>query len=318
MKRLFWISLCLAQASCQVIGGFEPFEGSSGKVSSGGTGGANQGGNAGNAGSAGSAGEGGAGSGCKYDGFADERITIPVQWEEEKCLGIDQYEVSWKDYNRFLSESKGVDYPHNCEQKKSPNPKESKNGKECLKEWLKIDDDNALNAYAMPKDIPVTCIDWCDAMAYCNWAGKILCPGEYGNNNTEKSAWYTACSNNSDTKYCYGDDYSSGTCKDANTGDCSNATDPAECLSNVGSFKSCKTDNKIFDMSGNAAEWTNECNNTTKDAECNTRGRSTSATAESGTLCSANIPFSIASVAKTLGFRCCSTKDVSSGTNSKN
>ena len=44
-------------------------------------------------------------------------------------------------------------------------------------------------------DLPQTGIDWCDAVAFCKWAGKALCT---------PSAWLGACSRAGQFTYPYG------------------------------------------------------------------------------------------------------------------
>ncbi|MCA9586846.1 MAG: SUMF1/EgtB/PvdO family nonheme iron enzyme [Myxococcales bacterium] len=60
--------------------------------------------------------------------------------------------------------------------------------------------------------LPIHYVDWCDAAAYCKWAGMHLC-GKIGGggltfaerNDAAKSAWYNACSAQGQKVYPYGD-----------------------------------------------------------------------------------------------------------------
>ena len=54
------------------------------------------------------------------------------------------------------------------------------------------------DAAAPGPEAPVTCVDWCDANAYCSWAQKTLCgdraePGQ--------SPWQDVCSANGENDY---------------------------------------------------------------------------------------------------------------------
>jgi formylglycine-generating enzyme required for sulfatase activity len=103
-------------------------------------------------------------------------------------------------------------------------------------------------------DFPVRAIDWCDAKAYCLWAGKDLCGGLGGAAITSadavdptKSQWAKACTRSGALRFGYADTYASGKCVE-------------------GTAPSQPTDRKceggypgLFDMVGNVAEWIDAC-----------------------------------------------------------
>jgi formylglycine-generating enzyme required for sulfatase activity len=75
----------------------------------------------------------------------------------------------------------------------------------------------------------MVCIDWCDAKAYCSWAGKRLCgkigggqlsmdgrddPAKLEGTNPNISEWGFACSQGAKTTYPYGNEHQEGACVD--------------------------------------------------------------------------------------------------------
>lgn len=93
--------------------------------------------------------------------------------------------------------------------------------------------------------LPVTCVDWCDARAYCSSVSKRLCTGL--NHSDEAGQWSVACS------LVFGASGSS-----AKT--CNNQ--PGE-LKPVGTSAGCHGDapplDGLKDLIGNATEWTDDC-----------------------------------------------------------
>ena len=153
---------------------------------------------------------------------------------------------------------------------------------------------------------PVTYVDWCDAYAYCNWAGKRLCGeingaaidfGSY--QDVHKSEWFNACSAQAVNVYPYGDSYESDACAGADS-----ETGPVSVGSHLSSQYCIGGVPSLTDMSGNVAEWVNACQDQTATSVCRLRGGSYESSA-SELMCSADDSLSRSATSPSVGFRCC-------------
>ncbi len=159
---------------------------------------------------------------------------------------------------------------------------------------------------------PQTCVDWCDATAYCRGVGKRLCGGIGGGaleftawNDASKSQWYAACSSGGTRSYPYGDTYEPTTCngKDAAKGFSVEVGTMAGCQSDVAGYEG------VYDLSGNAVEFEDSClvedDPPWPGTWCNIRGGGFMED-QPAMACDA-VPFAmrVHDVARSVGFRCC-------------
>jgi formylglycine-generating enzyme required for sulfatase activity len=174
-------------------------------------------------------------------------------------------------------------------------------------------------------DCPQHCVDWCDAYAFCKAAGKRLCGKTSGGvidgwwtgyeelltdaNDANVSQWYNACSSGGLNQFPYGNDYDAEAC---NTVGPSSPAFPvaskASCQSTVSGYEG------VYDVSGNLAEWEDNCivrtyeepgapNDGSLD-ECATRGGSFASTGEDAA-CAVLTTDAVRAMGGGAGFRCC-------------
>lgn len=149
-------------------------------------------------------------------------------------------------------------------------------------------------------DLPVVNVDWCDAFAYCAWAGKRLC-GKIGGGSLDTlnarngSQWFEACSMSGARTYPYGTSYDEDACQ-------TDADRPVA----VGSKASCTGALPgLFDMSGNVAEWEDACESDGPGARCAVRGGSFESEEPSESSCAAQGSQPRNEQNREVGFRCC-------------
>ena len=124
----------------------------------------------------------------------------------------------------------------------------------------------------------MTSVDWCDASAYCTWAGGHICGLVGGQaaaladfNNPNTNEWFAACTDSGAQTYPYGNAYDPQACNGVDAG--LGAVAPA------GSLAGCEGGQPgLFDLSGNVWEWESGCADSpmTDDEteECRYRGGS--------------------------------------------
>jgi formylglycine-generating enzyme len=229
---------------------------------------------------------------------------VLVRWSDGIAFCIDSSEITNAHYGAFLAANVALDgQTARCQSNLGYAPgANSTNGPACP----------AFDPVARA-DFPVVCVDWCDAAAYCGWAGKHLCrqPGPQTGtvvDFTAKNAseWVIACTGDRDdgtmTRFPYGPDPVSGRCVDR----LYPMTTPA--LLPVKQATGCEGGYPgLFDMSGNAWEWQDDCAQQPGDGmddACTPLGGSFSTDAATSS-CTDGAPFLRKQVAGDTGFRCC-------------
>jgi len=111
-------------------------------------------------------------------------------------------------------------------------------------------------------NFPIACVDWCDANAYCAWAGKRLCGNVSDGGvlesslagNRASSEWSLACSPDGRV-FPYGNSFEDGVCNTRYIDGGDRAGSVA-----VGSLSQCVGGpSTLFDMAGNVEEWLDAC-----------------------------------------------------------
>jgi formylglycine-generating enzyme required for sulfatase activity len=159
----------------------------------------------------------------------------------------------------------------------------------------------------MDPDMPVVEVDWCDAEAYCRWAGRHLCgqigggPAPFDAVGDADTEWFAGCSSQDTFNFPYGDVYQPTSCNgvDLQIGG----------TVQVGSLPDCEGGlPNLFDMSGNVREWANACDtnpNVPDDMQqCQRRGGSY-VSASMSLNCFGSAEVERNSRTGTTGIRCC-------------
>jgi formylglycine-generating enzyme required for sulfatase activity len=206
---------------------------------------------------------------------------VPATTADGKPFCIDKTEVREAEYFAFLNNPPTVQQPV-CVDNASFLPT-------CEQSPL-------IDAYK-----PITCVDWCDAYAYCKSVGKHLCGALGGgpltfqeSTDAWKSEWHAACSKAGALIYPYGNAFIANACNGVESS--------YGGLKNVGTIASCEGGfSGIFDMSGNVSEWIDSCDTS---GNCAVRGGNSTSYQDQLTCWSNSTPPRM-STATARGFRCC-------------
>jgi formylglycine-generating enzyme len=158
-------------------------------------------------------------------------------------------------------------------------------------------------------DHPVVNVDWCDAHAFCEWAGKRLC-GKIGGGGLARTAavdpatsqWASACSRTGSLKFPYGPTFKQGACN------VQMLAPPAGSAAAAGTTAGCQGGyDGLYDMVGNVEEWVDACGQDATMADtCALMGGSFAPAADQPSCADGSAQDRRLSVFSARGFRCCS------------
>lgn len=267
MRCLATLALLGVATGCQLVLGYDEFE----------------------PGGAGSGGSGAIGSGpCSSSSSPADAVGVRIGSGE--CVWMDTKEVSRADYELFLAD---ID---NVEPYRQP---------PCAWKTEKTDFQATCGSDAGTSngDRPVTCVDWCDANAYCISKGKTLCADPTA---SEDDWWLDVCSSNDAQGYAYpyGEPHDPEKCAGSDNPTFGCAAAACE-LAPVGSLSGCVTPSGVFDLAGNAAEWVGWCaSHAGENDQCRVRGGGPGSSS-SDLMCDSAKSVSRSSKDAFRGFRCC-------------
>ena len=177
---------------------------------------------------------------CPDDLPGSPMVLVPC--ENGRAFCIDAFETTRAEYEAFLKEqgSSSALTPGQCAGNTSHSPDAACDAGEHV---------------TREPNHPQVCVNWCDAHAYCAWAGKRLCQADINDpTSAALNEWYTACSAAGSRKFPYGNDFDSARCNGFGS-----ASEPPTTVA-VGSLPGCEGGYPgLFDMSGNVDEWVNLC-----------------------------------------------------------
>lgn len=257
--------------------------------------------------SGGAAGEAGASQGGESPGSSRCPIGLPgpplvmITTGAMAPYCMDATEVTREQYREFLGQATAPGDDVECEWNSSFEPSLA---------GTPTEDGEGCELDETRPGYPVACVDWCDAQAYCRWAGKRLCGGtggarlsldgaiDDGSNEAAADEWFNACAGGEYHVYPYGDLHRDGICRDA--GDASLGTWPVKSSTCQGKASG------VYDLVGNVQEWENACGAGIAEF-CAVRGGAYSSTGSCPK--SAGAAIDNRSQKLTIGIRCCADAD---------
>lgn len=212
---------------------------------------------------------------------------------------IDATEVTVAQYNEFLATTPNVPQAPECGWNTSY-ALQTNGGQGCSADK---------NDVTKHPSFPATCLDWCDAVAYCTWAGKNLCgsTADGGGVPFDQAAqpsaeWFLACATPAHHTYPTGDTYDGG-CNTIPAGGGGSTRDVAADPRCTGGYPG------LYDLAGNVEEWIAACDTSggadRSQDQCHEAGDSWGY-AELGTARCDNLDSDVRSGQyDSVGFRCC-------------
>lgn len=153
-------------------------------------------------------------------------------------------------------------------------------------------------------DLPVGSVDFCDARAYCEWAGKRLCGKRGGGTlawedatDDAESEWFQVCSRGGALAYPYGQEFDLSACAVRRE------------YYPVGTDRRCEGGvSGVFDLVGNVWEWEDACaedGSPPQEMLCSRRGGAVGVIPETWT-CAERGVAPRRTRQRDIGIRCCS------------